>query len=346
MKKLTITAILLFSLPTWAGDSIGQIVDVAGDAWLQHAGEAKVVAHFKDPLFLKDVIETKKGAVKILFQDDTLLTLKENTKTMITEFIFDATKNKRKGTFDVSFGKVRTIVGRFFGENESVSIKTPTAVAGIRGTDVGAVVGPKRTDFYCFDGRVNTFNVLSPDRIVPLTRGYGIYILEGEEASSAARIPIPETINEQSFDISLYKSTEEGEKKTAQDQKETATKEEAKEETKESPSKISSTKSDYSYSRDSESSKMESATSKLASGAVHEMVSKELKSFDSGSQSGETQSMFSNSSTMSFEKGNDTETLTSSSLDSGLNTGGASEETASAGSSSTSNLTAVTITFP
>lgn len=209
MKKLLILLLLSLSTPAFA-EAVGQIADVKGDATLTPKGGAAKAAAFKAPVSIGDIIQTKaNGSVKVLFVDDTLLTLKPNSKTMISEFLFDPGKKKRQATVDVSFGKVRTVVGQFFGDDQEVKVKTPTAVAGIRGTDIGLDVTPTTTNIYVFDGTITASNVNFPDQAIALGKGNTVDVLNGVPVFEDDIVAIPPNINatrEVSFDIAVNRS--------------------------------------------------------------------------------------------------------------------------------------------
>lgn len=198
MKKLVLSLCLLITLPLWAQEPVGQVADLVGNIWVTHRGAKPTQALFRESIYLGDELQTKAdGGVKILFVDDTLLTIKENSKVLITEFLFNPTEKTRKVSFHAAFGRVRAIVGRFFGKDQLVEIKTPTAVAGIRGTDVGALSELKTTTFYCFQCEPNvvaTYNVQFPDQIVSPKTGELLAIFAGRAASTTDLAPIPRDI--------------------------------------------------------------------------------------------------------------------------------------------------------
>lgn len=205
MRKLLFTAVFLLSLSAFAAEPVGLIVDTAGEVLLRQEGMGPALPAVQQPVYVGDVIETKKtGSLKILFRDDTILTIKENSKTLISAFLFDAKKRERNVVFDVPYGKIRSVVGRFFGEDQPVQIKTPTAVAGIRGTDVGAQVTAKKTDFYCFDGLVYIASIDRPTEEVRLEKGMFTEVFPDRLPSPA--LPIPQDILQNNmilFDVSL-----------------------------------------------------------------------------------------------------------------------------------------------
>jgi hypothetical protein len=91
---------------------------------------------------MADSIKTTQGKVGITFADDTKVQVNENSKLVIDEFVYDP-NNKKGGKLavNVALGTVRYASGRIAHNNpQSVSVNTPTATVGVRGTDFTATV--------------------------------------------------------------------------------------------------------------------------------------------------------------------------------------------------------------
>lgn len=201
MRRLLVLLIFLAATPLLAMEPVGKVIDLAGEAWVTHAWvthaqEKAVVAFLNQEIQLGDVIKTKaNGAVKILFIDDTILTVKENSSVLITEFLFDSKAKQRKVVFNAQYGKIRTLIGKFVGRDQLVEIRTPTAVAGIRGTDIAALVQPRSTTFYCFicdPNLVSIFNAKYTDKVVSLATEQAIEVIMEVPASEKNIVPVPE----------------------------------------------------------------------------------------------------------------------------------------------------------
>lgn len=200
--KIFFLLIFLCSAQNVFAGGAGQILELKGEVFIIPKGGASKAAQFKEFVSVGDAIETKKGSAKILFIDDTVLTLKENSKMLVTQFLFNPNAKTRKSVFDIARGKVRTVVGKFYGKDQPVEIKTPTAVAGVRGTDVGADVGHNGTTFYCFSGKFEAYNIESPDKVVPVSQGLSIDILEGIPAAPENLAPFNPQEVQGNFDMS------------------------------------------------------------------------------------------------------------------------------------------------
>jgi hypothetical protein len=135
-KKIFALALgLMFLLPLpvllWGaeGEPIGSITAIEGEVWLGHEGEKRLYpAMLGDSIYLKDYIQTEKdGRVQILFQDESLLNLAENTTIQIMEHMYSPEENRRSVIIRVLLGCVRGVVGRgCTGPGSSYIISTPT----------------------------------------------------------------------------------------------------------------------------------------------------------------------------------------------------------------------------
>ena len=88
-------------------------------------------------IFFGDTIVSKQNAnAQILFIDQTVLTLGEDTEMTIDEFIYDP--NSKEGSFvsSVKSGTVKFITGQISKKNpENLEVKVPSGSLGARGTE-------------------------------------------------------------------------------------------------------------------------------------------------------------------------------------------------------------------
>ncbi len=85
---------------------------------------------------VKDIVETQKESrTKALFEDESLLTVGENSRIEITEHIYDPNQNLRRMVVRLVQGRLRVLVAKTFtGAGSKFEIHTPTAAAAARGT--------------------------------------------------------------------------------------------------------------------------------------------------------------------------------------------------------------------
>jgi len=88
-----------------------------------------------------DTVETKNSTVDISFKDDTKVVIKENSRLLIDDFVFNPNQSGGKLGLKVGFGTVRYASGQIAHANpQSVDIQTPTATIAVRGTDFNMTV--------------------------------------------------------------------------------------------------------------------------------------------------------------------------------------------------------------
>jgi len=177
-------------------EPIGSITAIEGEVFLSHKGDAAAFpAILGDPIYLYDHIQTeKRSRVQILFQDESLFNLAENTYIQITEHIYSPEENRRSSVFRIMMGKVRAIVGRYFrGAGSRFRVSTPTAIIGVRGTHfiVDATLSDETT-VVCMDSATDLV-VRNIREDVPgevkLTTGLMTKVLEGMPPSLPTAVP-------------------------------------------------------------------------------------------------------------------------------------------------------------
>ncbi|HXX82219.1 MAG TPA: FecR family protein, partial [Thermodesulfovibrionales bacterium] len=135
LNLIVVAGALLLAGVAEAADNVGSVVALKGAALIQR--DAKPIeAKLKDGILLQDTVETKESSkAKLLFIDDSILTMAEKSKVIIREFIYSKDA-KGRSIFNLIDGKMRSVVGR----NE-FEIHTPTVVAAARGTVFECEVG-------------------------------------------------------------------------------------------------------------------------------------------------------------------------------------------------------------
>jgi hypothetical protein len=120
------------------GLPVGRIVLVQGRVVIMHADMKKGYwAKKKFPLFKGDTIVTqKRGRIRFSLTDGSILTMGSRTKMVINRSVYDEKKKRRSSFLSMALGKARFRVKKLFGFRRSVfRVKTPTTVAGVRGSD-------------------------------------------------------------------------------------------------------------------------------------------------------------------------------------------------------------------
>ena len=125
----------------------GTVTQVVGTATLTRADVPKdLPVKFRDPVYLKDKITTQEKAfVRVLLGGKAVVTVRELSVLTITEEPDHATIDITRGFVALSVARKRMRPGEY------VEIRTPHAIAAVRGTQVNTDVGDTTT-FYNLGG--------------------------------------------------------------------------------------------------------------------------------------------------------------------------------------------------
>lgn len=114
------------------------------------------------------------GRIEVGLQDGSRLTIGNNTEMEITRFLLD--KDRRSATIFIQ-GKLRAAIAKFSGKT-NMRVKTPTAVAGVRGTDFIVMNEGKANVLFGQEGSVEVKGkdkeavALVPDTMTENTQGH------------------------------------------------------------------------------------------------------------------------------------------------------------------------------
>lgn len=126
------------------GDDSGWVARINGAPTLTRAQKTTAL-HRGDTVGVGDVLETDdKSKVKILLADDSILDIGPETRVSLEQFLVQP--HSRTVRLKVLVGKFRLAVAKFFGGPTDYEMRTPTAVAGVRGTTLW---GDTRRDLIC-----------------------------------------------------------------------------------------------------------------------------------------------------------------------------------------------------
>lgn len=130
---------------TWAQESaVGYIKSVQAQASVVAGGQT-LEARPGMPLQLGNTIRTGPNAsVGVTFKDNTTMALGPGTELVIDEYLFSPQKGDLKLAASLTRGTLYYISGVIAKlKPESVSVRTPTGLIGVRGTQFLAKVDPK-----------------------------------------------------------------------------------------------------------------------------------------------------------------------------------------------------------
>lgn len=133
---LSLSILALFGVTPVAAVDIGQVKVVKGTVTVERSGQA-VPAEAGTRLKTSDVVRTgSDGSVGITMTDNSLLSAGPNSVLALDRYDFDSTTNQ--GRFDASLrrGTLAVVSGRLAKQSpDAMTLHTPTAVLGVRGTE-------------------------------------------------------------------------------------------------------------------------------------------------------------------------------------------------------------------
>lgn len=125
---------MLFNSQIIFAADIGTVLIVRGEAELRHNEKVNKI-NIGTVISEGDQVETKdKAYIKIVMKDRNVLVVIAKTKIVIKKYS-DIVDNKQVEMI-VEFGSVRhALQQKYINKNEKYEVRTPTTVAGVRGTD-------------------------------------------------------------------------------------------------------------------------------------------------------------------------------------------------------------------
>ncbi|MDT7042999.1 FecR domain-containing protein [Candidatus Nitronereus thalassa] len=143
----------------------GVVTQVAGHATLHRIGLAEPLpVKFKDRVFLQDKIHTQeKTFVRVLLGGKALVTVRELSVLTITEDVDHATIDIQSGIVGLSVARKRMKPGEY------IEIRTPHAIAAVRGTTVLTQV-TSLTNMAVLEGFIDIAGIATPTQTIQLTQ--------------------------------------------------------------------------------------------------------------------------------------------------------------------------------
>ena len=144
-KTIVLAAALLAALPAAAAD-IGQVKVARGTVTVQRGAE-RIPARVGAAVQTSDVIVTgADGSAGITFTDNSLVSVGPNSVFAIDKYRFDTTTYAGEFEGNLRQGRLAAVSGKMVKQSpESMKIRTPSAIMGVRGTEfVVQVDEPKR----------------------------------------------------------------------------------------------------------------------------------------------------------------------------------------------------------
>lgn len=135
--QLSVFALLLFIAQSVlaAGVVAGKVTIVKGQVFIVRGSE-KIQVKVDTAVLESDVIESQPGGTaRITMIDSNLVDVYPKSKVVIAKYVYKPNQDKKDVELKVDFGKIKSTVNqKYDGANNKFQVKTPSAVAGVRGT--------------------------------------------------------------------------------------------------------------------------------------------------------------------------------------------------------------------
>lgn len=129
MAFLSVSVLFIFASESYPDTEAGKVLAVKRDVYVLRY-DKRSDAKPQMTLLTEDTVETGRNSrVKLFFNDDSILSLGENSSVEVYQYLYDSEKQRSKAIYKLAEGSLRVIVGR-----SDLEIHTPTAVVAARGT--------------------------------------------------------------------------------------------------------------------------------------------------------------------------------------------------------------------
>jgi hypothetical protein len=183
-----------------ANDQVGQVATLQGIATVTRGNAAPSTLKVSDAIYKKDVLQTgANSSLGVTFDDETTFSLTANARIVVNEFVYEEGGNGNSAVFNIARGTV-AFVASLVAKNGDMTISTPTATLGIRGTtgvvdvpdSTAAGAGEAKIKLYPdADGRVGQIEVFNRQggRLGALTQGSSAFAIRPGPGGRFAAVP-------------------------------------------------------------------------------------------------------------------------------------------------------------
>jgi len=182
------------------GEPAGKVLLVRGEVIIMHADEQiGYMAAEGLPLYKNDTVVTRPASrARLMLNDGSLLTLAPISKLVISRSVYEPQKKSRSTYIEQDGGKIRYWIKKLLGHNPSeFKVKTPTAVAGVRGSDFIITATATRTEVTTFENtELEVVSLAAPHLIPTRLSDFERTIVEAGALPSEVRPVTPEEVNQ------------------------------------------------------------------------------------------------------------------------------------------------------
>jgi hypothetical protein len=140
LLRLVTTTLLLLLSPINSAAPVGRVTEQTGPTEILR-NKKSVESSINTAVEMQDTVTTAKSRVTLSFEDKTTVKITEQSKLVIDDFVYDASKGTGKLAMRVALGTARYASGQIAKNNpQAVNVRTPTATVAVRGTDFSMTV--------------------------------------------------------------------------------------------------------------------------------------------------------------------------------------------------------------
>ncbi|MBF0495640.1 MAG: FecR domain-containing protein [Deltaproteobacteria bacterium] len=168
-KKISV----LLEREAGSGQKVGNVIKLTGQALFKPINATQPASlRLGLTLYEGDEVTTESdGKIRILFDDESVVCVAENTRLIVSEYRTDMKRKLRSGWLTVQIGKASFFINELFKgfKGPSFRVQTATAIMGVRGT--AFIVWSKTgstTSVVCLENKIEMINIDRPDETVVL----------------------------------------------------------------------------------------------------------------------------------------------------------------------------------
>jgi hypothetical protein len=200
LSRLTrhlLAALFLLISATPAAADIGTISELKGKSDVVRRAKPIATAP-RLPIESMDTVRTGSGRVKIVFVDESTVSVTEQSKLVIDSFVFDPNPKKSKMALKFASGTIRFATGKGISKN-NIDLRTPSATIAVRGTDFTSTVDDFGKSLIILlpeeDGTVGEITVSNAAGSVILTRAFQATTVDTFDSAPAKPVILNLTLN-------------------------------------------------------------------------------------------------------------------------------------------------------
>jgi hypothetical protein len=140
LLQLVTATLLLSTSPINSAAPVGRVTEQTGPTEILR-NKKSVESSINTAVEMQDTVTTARSRVTLSFEDKTTVKITEQSKLVIDDFVYDASKGTGKLAMRVALGTARYASGQIAKNNpQAVNVRTPTATVAVRGTDFSMTV--------------------------------------------------------------------------------------------------------------------------------------------------------------------------------------------------------------